>query len=81
MPRPKNNLNLAQGASLGLTLGATLCLFAYVGYRIDRWLDSSPFGLVAGSVVGLVFGLTYVVRKVADMTARGKADEDHEQQP
>jgi F0F1-type ATP synthase assembly protein I len=72
MPRPKNNLDMAQGAYLGVTLGATLSLFAYAGYRIDRWLDSSPIGLVAGCLLGLAAGMTYVIRRVAAMQSGGK---------
>ena len=63
---------MAQGAYLGVTLGATLTVFAYAGYRIDRWLDSSPIGLVAGCLAGLAAGMTYVIRKVADMQAHAK---------
>ena len=68
MPRTKNNLDMAQGAYLGLTLGATLAVFAYAGYWIDRWLDSSPIGLVAGCFLGLGAGMTYVIRRVSAMS-------------
>jgi F0F1-type ATP synthase assembly protein I len=66
---------MARGAYLGLTLGATLTVFAYAGYRIDRWLDSSPIGLVAGCLVGLAAGMTYVIRRVSDLQSQAK-DED-----
>jgi F0F1-type ATP synthase assembly protein I len=75
VPRSSKDFDLAQGATLGLTLAATLSLFAYLGYRIDEWLQCFPIGVIAGSVLGLAAGMTYVIRKVADLQARGK-DED-----
>lgn len=62
---------MAQGASLGLTLGATLAVFAYLGYRLDAWLDCSPFGLVAGCLAGLAGGMLHVVRRVQELEGRG----------
>lgn len=76
MPRPTNNLNMAQGAYLGVTLGATLAVFAYAGYWIDRWLDSSPIALVAGCFLGLGAGMTYVIRRVSAMQAPRDGDGD-----
>jgi F0F1-type ATP synthase assembly protein I len=78
LPRPKNNLDLAQGASLGITLAAALSLFAYLGYKLDQWLDSFPIGLIAGCLIGLAGGMAHVIRKVAAMSARGPQDGDDE---
>ena len=70
MPRTKKNFDLAQGASLGLTLAGSLCLFGYLGYRIDLWLQTAfPIGLIAGCLVGLAGGMTYVIRKVNQLSA------------
>jgi len=63
---------MAQGASLGLTLGASLVVFAYLGYRLDLWLDSSPFGLVAGCLLGLAGGVIHVVRRVQELESAGR---------
>ncbi len=63
---------MARGAYLGVTLGATLTVFAYAGYWIDRWLDSSPIGLIAGCLLGLGAGMTYVIRKVSELQSEAK---------
>jgi F0F1-type ATP synthase assembly protein I len=78
VPRSSKDFDLAQGATLGLTLAATLCLFAYLGYRLDQWLDCSPIGVIAGSIVGIAAGMTYVIRKVSDLQARGKDEGKHD---
>jgi F0F1-type ATP synthase assembly protein I len=75
VPRNKKSFDLAQGASLGLTLAGTLCLFAYLGYRIDQWLQCSPIGLIAGCLVGLAAGMTWVIRKVSDISEESNRDE------
>jgi F0F1-type ATP synthase assembly protein I len=75
VPRNKKSFDLAQGASLGLTLAGTLCVFAYLGYRIDLWLHCSPIGLIAGCLVGLAAGMTWVIRKVSDISEESNRDE------
>ena len=75
MPRTKKTFDLAQGASLGLTLAGTLCLFAYLGYWIDQWLHCSPIGLIAGCLVGLAAGMTWVIRKVDAISKEQGPDE------
>ena len=67
MPRTKQNFNLAQGAGLGITLGVTLSLFTYLGYKLDQWLGWAPIGLITGVMLGLGSGMYYVIRKVADL--------------
>ena len=75
MPRSKKNFDLAQGASLGLTLGASLTLFTYLGYKLDQWLGCAPIGLISGVMLGLGGGMYYVIRKVSDLE-RGPDEHD-----
>ena len=75
MPGPKKNFDLAQGASLGLTLGAVLSLFTYLGYRLDQWLGWAPYGLLAGCALGLGGGMYHVIRKVSDI---GRGTDGHD---
>ena len=75
MPRTKKNFDLAQAGALGLTLAGALCLFAYLGYRIDLWLQSSPIGLIIGCLVGIAAGMAHVIRKVGELS-RGDGPDD-----
>jgi F0F1-type ATP synthase assembly protein I len=42
-------------------LGAIVLLGA-IGYGIDRWLGTSPWCLLAGLIVGIVWGFSNLVR-------------------
>jgi ATP synthase protein I len=52
----------------GLAYAAALTLFASVvvllgaGYAVDRWLDSAPWGIVVGIVIGTAVGLYQFVK-------------------
>lgn len=48
-------------AGLGLQIAATLLFFTGGGILVDRWLGSSPWGLLAGTALAFVglFGLLY----------------------
>ena len=52
----------AAGASYGL-IGAII-LLGGIGYGIDRWLGSSPWGLLIGLALGLVVGFYGLARTV-----------------
>jgi ATP synthase protein I len=46
----------------GLTLFAMVAAFTGVGYLLDRWLGTDPWGLVGGIVLGSAAGLFQFVR-------------------
>jgi F0F1-type ATP synthase assembly protein I len=35
---------------------------ALIGWGIDRWLDSTPKGLLFGGIAGIAVGLTTLIR-------------------
>jgi ATP synthase protein I len=49
-------------ASYGL-IGAVL-LFGSIGYGLDRWIDSSPWLLLTGLLVGIALGFYDLIRSV-----------------
>ncbi|MEP6923277.1 MAG: AtpZ/AtpI family protein [Pyrinomonadaceae bacterium] len=51
---------LAYGAAL--TLFASVLVFLGVGYALDSWLKSSPWGVVGGVVLGSAVGFYQFVR-------------------
>ena len=46
----------------GLTLFAMVAAFTGLGYLVDTWLGSQPWGLVGGIVLGSAAGLFQFVR-------------------
>ena len=72
MPRKTSQTYLADAATLGLTLAASLVLFTYLGYLLDQWLATSPAFLLTGSLIGLFGGMLHVVRR-ATQAAGGQA--------
>jgi F0F1-type ATP synthase assembly protein I len=49
-------------AAYGL-VGAIL-LFGAIGYGLDRWMDSSPWFLLIGLFIGIVFGFYDLISTV-----------------
>ena len=70
MPRKTSQTYLADAASLGLTLAASLVLFTYLGHLLDQWLATSPAFLLTGSLIGLFGGMLHVVRRANQATRR-----------
>ena len=50
-------------AGLGLQYAMTLGLFAFVGWKLDAWLESEPWCLLAMVFLGFVGGTRSLVRK------------------
>ena len=49
---------------LGVQIGGAMALFVGLGVAIDRWLGTTPWGVVAGAVLGMV-GVVALVLRVA----------------
>ncbi len=46
----------------GLQLGASMVMFVGLGLLFDRWLGTSPWGIIVGAIVGMVGIMTLVLR-------------------
>ncbi len=47
---------------LGMQIAASMALFVGGGYAVDRWLGTSPVGLLVGAVIGMAGIVALVVR-------------------
>lgn len=56
-----------QITTLGLEFAASEILGAYAGYWLDKRLDSSPWFLIAGVVLGFMLGFYQIVRSAKQM--------------
>ncbi len=49
---------------LGVQIGASMAVFSGGGYALDRWLDTSPWGILGGATLGMV-GIVFLIIRVA----------------
>lgn len=49
-------------AGVGIEFVVAIGVFAVVGYLVDRWLNSSPWGFIIGAGVGFAVGLRAMIR-------------------
>ena len=54
-------------AGVGIEFVVAVGLFAAVGYLVDRWLNTGPWGIIVGAFVGFAVGLRAMIR-VANKT-------------
>lgn len=59
-------------AGLGVELVVPIVVFMYIGYRMDRWLETSPWLFVVGSFLGIAISFYNLFRRV--MPDRGNPD-------
>jgi len=71
-PRP-NLRKLAELSSVGLLLPSSIIVGLFFGYVLDRWLRTTPWLLLAFTVLGAVSGLLSLFR------ALKKYDQDKSQ--
>lgn len=51
-------------ASAGYTLIGALLLLGGIGYAVDAWQGTSPWGLLAGLILGIVVGFYELAKTV-----------------
>lgn len=56
-------LSMVGNVGIGMVAAAAVGLFG--GRLIDNWLDSSPWGTVVGTLLGLIAGLWSAYKRVA----------------
>ena len=58
---------------LGIQIMFAMAFFAGVGYAVDRWLGWSPWGLIAGCLLGVVAVFALLFRVVGQLNERTAA--------
>ena len=48
---------------------------AGLGWLVDRWAGTDPYGVLVGFVVGLVAAFTYLTRMLGGLSRRGGSDD------
>lgn len=60
--------------TLGLQIAFGMAFFVGLGYVLDQALDSTPWGMIGGAVLGMVAVFTLVLRLARQADARQRAD-------
>lgn len=66
-PDPGNSREVGDGyryVALGITFGLGIVLFMGLGYWLDRWLGTLPWGTMIGTLVGSVLSFVNVYAKL-----------------
>ena len=61
-PDQETNRKSGLAYAAALTLFASVAAFSGLGWMVDRWLDTKPWFLAAGVVLGSAAGLYQFVR-------------------
>ena len=77
-PDPGGQRELGDGyryVALGITFGLGIVLFMGLGYGVDRWLGSTPWGTIVGTLVGSVLSFVNVYAKLEAERLAAKKDQ------
>lgn len=47
---------------LGMQMALTMVVFTLGGYFLDQWLNTSPWFIILGAVVGMVLVFVYLIQ-------------------
>jgi ATP synthase protein I len=59
---PKTNRKMGIAYAAGLTLFVSVVFLCGVGWLLDRWLETAPWLMVSGLVLGAVVGFYQFVK-------------------
>ena len=65
---------------LGMQMVLTMVLFVAGGYYLDRWLDTTPWLLLAGTLLGMVSVFTYLIRLANQLGNKSKPRPKNDQE-
>jgi len=61
-------------AGLGFEVTVPIVLFILAGYKLDGWLDSQPWFLLSGALLGIAVGFYNLFRRVHALVKGGSDD-------
>lgn len=77
MADDKNQLyrSLMFASSLGIAIVASIFIGLFIGYQLDKWLDTSPWL----TLIFLLFGIISGFRNIFILTRRAMKDDNDQQ--
>jgi F0F1-type ATP synthase assembly protein I len=81
-PRPSQKNRADQNLiGLGWQIAATLVIYTLGGYGLDLWLDTAPWLLLTGSVLGMIAVFVQIFRIAAELDPKKRVDHDDGAKP
>lgn len=62
-PASSGETSLWKLAGLGLEFAATVAIFALIGYELDKWFRTSPWCVIAFTLIALIGNLYLLVKE------------------
>jgi ATP synthase protein I len=62
-------------SSLGIAMVASILIGLYIGYQLDKWLETSPWF----TIIFLIFGIISGFRNLFILTKRAMDEDDNQQ--
>ena len=59
--------------TLGLQIAFAMAFFVGLGYAVDRWLGSVPWGMIAGATLGMIAVFTLIIQMARQADAAQRA--------
>ncbi len=59
--------------TIGVQLAGSMLVYIFIGYLLDRWLDTTPWLLIVGAVVGMVAFFFQLFKLVKRLEADAKS--------
>ena len=79
----KKNRAWAEGLQIvmqvGLTMAGCIIFCFFIGFYLDKWLDTKGLFIVIFIVLGIIGGGVTVYRQILDITKDAAKDHDHPQ--
>ncbi|PLX73490.1 MAG: magnesium transporter [Desulfuromonas sp.] len=69
--------SLMFASSLGIAMVASILIGLYIGYQLDKWLDTSPWF----TLIFLLFGIISGFRNIFILSSRAMKDDDDQRDP
>jgi len=68
--RPSPFVRAGWYTALGINFSGTIAGGAFVGWLIDRWMDTEPWALVACTMLGVVGGFVALIHGLRQLERR-----------
>lgn len=59
--------------TLGLQIAFGMMLFVGIGYAVDQWLNSTPWGMIVGAGLGMVAVFAFIIRMAREANTKERA--------